>query len=78
MRPDSVRNIKIQHHTDLREHLGQMFIITLKLLSLWKNRKRLIVEGDMGSFISVRCHWVSFKMVLLKTLEHKGCKSRLV
>lgn len=52
--PDSISNIKILHHTDLRGHpelLGQMFIIILKLLSLWRNGKLLIVGRDMAHFI---------------------------
>ncbi len=73
MCPDSVSDIKIQHHTDLRGHrglLGQMFIIILKLLSLWGNGKLLIVGRDMESFI--RCHWLSCKMVLLKDFRTQG------
>ena len=51
--PDSVRDIKIQHHTDLRGHcglLGQMFVIILKLLSLCRDGK-LLQSEKYGEFL---------------------------
>lgn len=44
---------EMQHHTDLRGHLEQMFRIILKLFSPRKNGKGLIVRGDTADYISV-------------------------